>query len=93
MSDSRSENDRGGIHLKNEKPLMIQIDATSFEQHLHLRKITCFAIDRIHASVVLEGLTGDELRVGNDVECVWARLQRNYQNELTRQEYVNEPSQ
>jgi len=73
---------------------MVQIDAMSFEQRLHLRKITRFAIDHIPARVVLEGLTrDDELRVGNDVERVWARLQRKHQNELTRQESLNEPSQ
>jgi hypothetical protein len=58
------------------------------------RKITRFAIDRIPARVVLEGLARDDgLRVGNDIERIWARLQRNYQNELTRQESLNEPSQ
>jgi hypothetical protein len=72
---------------------MVQINATSFEQRLHLRKITHFAIDRIPARVVLEGLTRDNERVGNNIERVWARLQRNYQNELTQQESLNEPSQ
>jgi hypothetical protein len=89
-----STDDGSGIHLENEKPLMVQIDATSFEQRLHPRKITRFAIDRIPAHVVLEGLARDDgLRVGNDIERIWARLQRNYQNELTRQESLNEPSQ
>jgi hypothetical protein len=62
--------------LEDEESLVIEINSPSLEQSLNFGKGTLSAVDRVLARVVLERMTShDELRIWNDFEVVWTRLE------------------